>query len=54
MQLFGFETRRGRGSHVLFKHVASGARLTVPDPGHGTVKPAYVRKAIMLMDEHNG
>ena len=50
LESVGFTQRRGKGSHVLFKHPQNNARLSVPDSGHGYVKPTYVRKALELAD----
>jgi predicted RNA binding protein YcfA (HicA-like mRNA interferase family) len=40
---FGFESQQA-GSHVIFRHLKTGAVLTVPNT-EGTVRPIYVSTA---------
>lgn len=47
----GIEWRQPGTSHVTFRH-SNGAKLTVP--AHRPIKPIYVKKFLLLIDEGVG
>lgn len=50
---FGFELKRVKGSHHMFKHPDVPALLSVQPTGSGQVKPYQIRQFLKLVEEYN-
>ncbi len=50
---FGFELKRTRGSHYVFKHPDVPALLSVQPTSNGQAKPYQVRQFLTLVEEYN-
>lgn len=46
----GFNTDSEGGSHRVFRHPATGERVTLVEKGSGTLLPAYVQDAVAAID----
>ena len=50
---FGFELKRVRGSHHLYKHPEVPALLSVQPTHAGQAKPYQIRQLLKLIEEFN-
>ncbi len=50
---FGFELKRIRGSHHLFKHPTVPALLSIQPTNSGQAKPYQVHQFLKLVEEFN-
>jgi predicted RNA binding protein YcfA (HicA-like mRNA interferase family) len=48
----GFHRARTRGSHLVFVHPESGARIVLPPPRRGSVPDVYVIAIGKIVDEY--
>ncbi|MGK7930685.1 MAG: type II toxin-antitoxin system HicA family toxin, partial [Microcystaceae cyanobacterium] len=49
LEAFGFEEKRVKGSHHIFRH-PDKRQITIPKKGGQKVKGVYVQKILVLLD----
>ncbi|MEB3230502.1 MAG: type II toxin-antitoxin system HicA family toxin [Leptolyngbyaceae bacterium] len=49
LKAFGFEEKRSRGSHHIFRN-SDGLKITVPKKGGKMVKRIYVKQIVQLLN----
>lgn len=49
LKAFGFEEKRSRGSHHIFRN-SDGLKITVPKKGGKMVKGIYVKQIVQLLN----